>query len=396
MPIARKIESSMTNASWIRRMFEEGGRLKARYGEDQVFDYTLGNPILPPPGAVKAVLEELVESDDPGLHRYMNNAGLPEVRAAIASYLASTVGLPFEGRHVIMTVGAAGGLNVFLKAVLDPGDEVIIVAPYFVEYLFYIDNHGGRAVRVDADPDTFDLDVPAIERAITPRTRALVICTPNNPTGVVYPDSTLSALGRMLEGKSAELETTIYLVSDEPYRKIVFDAELAPSHLAHYADSVLVTSHSKDLALPGERIGYVAVHPGCRDADLLLNAMTFTNRTLGFVNAPAMFQRVAGACQRASVDVSWYRTKRDLLFDGLTAIGYRMVRPGGAFYLFPRSPIPDDQAFVKMALEERLLLVPGTGFGTPGHFRIAYCTVTDETIQRSIPVFEKVFSRATA
>jgi aspartate aminotransferase len=395
MSISQKIAGFMSQASWIRKMFEEGGRLKALHGEDAVFDYTLGNPLPPPPAAVKDKLRELASSDDPDMHRYMNNAGYPEVRESVAGYLRATLGVPFEGRHVMMTVGAAGAMNAFLKAILDPGDEVIIVAPYFVEYLFYIDNHGGKAVKVDAAED-FDLDVEAIDRAITSRTKAVIICTPNNPTGVVYPDATLAALGRTLEERGRALGRAIYLVSDEPYRKIVFDTERAPSHLVHTPHSLLITSHSKDLALPGERIGYVAVNPGAEAADELMDAMTFTNRTLGFVNAPALWQRVAGACQDASVDVEWYRGKRDLLYDGLTSIGYSMVKPGGAFYLFPRSPLPDDQAFVRMALDENLLLVPGSGFGTPGHFRIAYCTVSEETIRRSMEVFEKVYRRAAS
>jgi aspartate aminotransferase len=389
MTISKKIEGFMTKASWIRRMFEEGNKLKARFGEDSVFDFTLGNPLPSPPEQVISTLKRIAGSDDPDLHRYMNNAGYSEVRASIAGYLSGQVGLPFGTRHVLMTVGAAGAMNVFLKAVLDPGDEVIIIAPYFVEYLFYIDNHGGTPVKVDA-ADDFDLDVDAIERAVTSSTKAVVICTPNNPTGVVYSDETLERLGRMLEEKERETGRVIYLVSDEPYRKILYDLERCPSHLNHYRDSILITSHSKDLALPGERIGYVTVHPEIEGVDQLVDAMTFTNRTLGFVNAPALWQRVAGVCQDASVDVEWYRQKRDLLYDGLTSIGYEMVKPGGAFYLFPRSPLEDDQAFARLALEERLLVVPGSGFGTPGHFRIAYCTVSEETIERALPVFEQV------
>ena len=393
MTISKKIEGFMTRASWTRRMFEEGNKLKARLGEENVFDFTLGNPLPLPPEQVVSTLKRIAGSDDPDLHRYMNNAGYSEVRASIAGYLSGQVGLPFGTRHVLMTVGAAGAMNVFLKAVLDPGDEVIIIAPYFVEYLFYIDNHGGQAVKVDAG-EGFDLDVDAIGRAVTPRTKVVVICTPNNPTGVVYSDGTLDSLGRLLEEKERETGRTIYLVSDEPYRKILYDLERCPSHLNHYRDSILITSHSKDLALPGERIGYVAVHPEIEGVDTLVDAMTFTNRTLGFVNAPALWQRVAGACQEASVDVEWYRQKRDLLYDRLTSMGYEMVKPGGAFYLFPRSPLPDDREFARLALEEQLLVVPGTGFGTPGYFRIAYCTVSEETIERALPVFERVRQRA--
>jgi aspartate aminotransferase len=393
MAISKKIESFMTRASFIRRMFEEGNRLKALHGEENVFDFTLGNPLPTPPAEVLDTLRRIVGSDDPNLHRYMNNAGYPEVRASIAGYLSNQFGLPFGTRHVLMTVGAAGAMNVFLKSVLDPGDEVIVIAPYFVEYLFYIDNHGGEAVKVNAGPD-FDLDVGAIDAAITARTKAVIICTPNNPTGVVYSDETLEALGRALEAGQKAHGHAIYLISDEPYRKILYTGAKCPSHLDHYANAVLITSHSKDLALPGERIGYIAVHPGLEDVDKLVDAMTFANRTLGFVNAPAIWQHVAGACQEASVDVEWYRRKRDMLHDGLTSIGYEMVKPDGAFYLFPRSPIEDDQAFGRIAMDERLLVVPGTGFGTPGYFRIAYCSVSDETIAKSLPVFEEAYRKA--
>jgi aspartate aminotransferase len=293
-----------------------------------------------------------------------------------------------------MTVGAAGAMNALLKAVLDPDDEVIIIAPYFVEYLFYVDNHGGRTVKVDAAED-FDLDVEAIAAAVTDRTKVVVICTPNNPTGVIYGEETLASLGRMLTAKQEEHGHGIYLVSDEPYRKIAFEGQKVPSHMNHYRNAVLATSHSKDLALPGERIGYLAVHPEAEDVDKLIDAMTFTNRTLGFVNAPAIWQHVAGACQEASVDIEWYQRKRDVLYEALTAMGYEMIKPGGAFYLFPRSPIADDQAFGRMAMEENLLVVPGTGFGTSGYFRIAYCAISDEMIERSLPVFEKVFEKAS-
>jgi aspartate aminotransferase len=393
MAISKKIEGFMTKASFIRRMFEEGNRLKALHGEESVFDFTLGNPMPSPPTSVLETVRRIVGSDDTTLHRYMNNAGYPEVRASIAGYLTSLFELPFGVRHIIMTVGAAGAMNVVLKSILDPDDEVIIIAPFFVEYLFYIDNHGGKTVIVRA-ADDFDLDVPAIAEAVTPRTKAVIICTPNNPTGVVYSDDTLDALGRMLEGKEQEHGRSIYLISDEPYRKIVYDLQKVPTHMHHYRDSFFITSHSKDLALPGERIGYLAVHPEMDGIDKIVDAMTFANRTLGFVNAPAIWQHVAGACQEASVDVEWYRRKRDVLYDGLTAMGYEMVKPEGAFYLFPRSPIEDDQAFGRLALEEKLLVVPGSGFGTPGYFRIAYCSVSDETIERSLPVFEKVLEEA--
>jgi aspartate aminotransferase len=383
MPISKKIADAMTRSSWIRRMFEEGEKLRAE-GKGPVHDFSLGNPDLEPPEAFRRRLQELVNAPQPGMHRYMPNVGYPSTRQAVAQRLGHEFGLPFTKEHVVMTVGAGGGLNVVLKSILDPGDEVLVLSPYFVEYLFYADNHGGTVVKVPAAAN-FDIDVPAIAAAITPRTKALIINSPNNPTGVVYPAETLARLGQVLREKSAALGTTIFVVSDEPYRRLVYDLEHCPSIIEHYANSVLVMSHSKDLGLPGERIGYAAIHPKAAEADRLFAAMAFTNRTLGYVNAPALMQRAVEALQEVAVDVSVYRRRRDRIARALGAAGYEMVVPGGAFYFFPRAPGGDDIAFCRAMAQRRVLLVPGTGFGTPGYFRLSY-SVPDETIDAALPI----------
>jgi aspartate aminotransferase len=373
--ISRKVTQSMQAASWIRRMFEEGARLKERHGADQVFDFSL----------VSAA-----GTREPGAHRYMPNAGYPAVRDAVAAYLGQATGLPFEGRNVVMCVGAGGGLNVTLKALLDPGEEVVVLAPYFVEYRFYVDNHGGVPVVVQTD-DAFQPDLAALEAALTPRTKAVFVNSPNNPTGVVYPRRVLDELGELLRVASARHGRRIYLVTDEPYRHIAYGVEV-PWVFHSYQDTVLVTSHSKDLALPGERIGYVVPHPGLETLAQLVGALTFATRTLGFVNAPATQQRAVASLQGQTVDPALYRRKRDVLYPALVEAGYDVVEPHGAFYLFPRSPDPDDVAFARELQEERVLVVPGTGFDRPGHFRVSYC-VEDDVIERALPAFRRVAER---
>ena len=394
MAISKKINDFMSRGSWIRKMFEEGAQLKARYGAEKVFDYTLGNPILPPPREILDELKRLATDGPEKGHGYMANAGYEDVRGNIAKYFNDLYNLGFEARHIVMTTGAGGGMNVLLKSLLDPDSEVIIIAPFFVEYLFYIDNHGGKSVTVNADGD-FNLDVAAIEEKISEKTKAVIITSPNNPTGVVYPAETLERLGDMLYTKQKELGREIYLINDEPYRKILFDGIEFPSHILHYRNSILATSHSKDFSIPGERIGYVVVNPAITGCESLIDAMTFSNRVLGFVNAPAIWQKIAGACQYATVDIAWYQERRDAIYEGLKSIGYDVVKPQGAFYFFPRSPIPDDVAFTKRATELNLLLVPGQGFGTPGYFRIAYCTATMEMIERSMPLFKQLYEEFT-
>lgn len=385
MVLSDKIAAYLSNASWIRKMFEEGDRLRKIHGADKVYDFTLGNPSVEPPEKFRDELKKLALNPVPGMHRYMSNAGYPETRAAVAEVLAEQSGLPFNANHVVMTVGAGGGLNIVLKAILNPGDEVIALSPYFVEYGFYVDNHCG-VLKVVPTNDQFLPDLTAISEAIGPKTRAIIINSPNNPTGVVYPAEILTGLGDLLEQKSQEFGRPIFALSDEPYAKIVFEGTQVPSVFKHITNAILVTSHSKDLALPGERIGYVAVSPKINEVDRLVEGLVFCNRTLGFVNAPALMQRLVAGLQRESVDIAEYQEKRDLLYNHLTGLGFEMVKPQGAFYLFPKSPVADDVEFTRKALAHNILVVPGSGFGTPGYFRLAYC-IDKEIIERSFPAW---------
>jgi len=372
-------------------MFEEGARLKAEHGADKVFDFSLGNPNLPPPGKFAAVLKEIAADETVGTHSYMPNTGYPQVCKAVADFLSQDQNVALDAQDVIMTCGAAGGLNVVLKTILDPGDTVITPAPFFVEYNFYVDNHGGRLVTVPTRPD-FRLDIDGIAAAITEKTRAVLINSPNNPTGQVYDQSSLADLGTLLRQKSKTFGRTIYLLSDEPYRKIVYGNISVPSTFHCYDDSIVVTSYSKDLSIPGERMGFIAVNPKISSKDSLLAGMALANRILGFVNAPALMQRVVGQLQGIKVDVSHYAQKRDLLCEGLAACGYAFSVPPGAFYLFPQAPGGDDVAFVKELQQELILTVPGSGFGGPGHFRISYC-VDDDTITRAMPGFKRAIEK---
>lgn len=386
MAISKKIEKSITGASWIRKMFEEGERLRKIYGSEKVYDFTLGNPELEPPAAFKEALKEIALKPVPGMHRYMSNAGYPETRQAVAEVLADHTGLPFDQNNIVMTCGAGGALNVVLKSILDPGDEVIILSPFFVEYKFYIDNHGGISKEAPTNKD-FSLDLGAIRSAMSSRTKAIIVNSPNNPTGVVYDTASLKELGRLLEEIEGEFGNQIFVISDEPYAKIIYDGLSLPSIFKCVKNSVVVTSHSKDLALPGERIGYIAFSPQIENAGLLMDALVFCNRTLGFVNAPALMQRLVAGLQHESVDIAGYQEKRDILYNNLTALGFRMVKPQGAFYLFPESPLPDDVEFVMAAQKHNILLVPGSGFGAPGYFRIAYC-IDKKIILNSLPAFK--------
>lgn len=388
MAIAQRVRHHMQAASWIRAMFEEGIQLKQQYGADQVYDFSLGNPVLEPPPQFYEALHQLVTQRQPGRHRYMPNTGYPETRAAIAAQLVRETGVAFTAQHIVMVVGAAGGLNVVMKTLLDPGDEVMIFAPYFVEYHFYAENHQGVTKVVPTDAH-FNLDLSAIAQALSPRTKMVLMNSPNNPSGVVYPAATIQALGALLHQKQAEFGTQIYLVSDEPYKKLLYDDLVYPEVYPHYANSLVVTSHAKDLALPGERIGYIATNPACADVTELQDGLSFANRTLGFVNAPALMQHVITQLQGVTIDMGQYIRKRALLCDNLAAMGYQFVQPQGGFYVFPRAPIADDVAFVKALVQRRILTVPGSGFGTPGYFRIAYC-VEDATIERALEGFAAV------
>lgn len=372
MSISHHIRQAMEQGSWIRRMFEAGIALKAQYGADKVFDLSLGNPIMEPPEEFNAELRRLAANPAPGMHRYMPNAGYPETRAAVAATLRGETGLPFAGGDIVMSCGAAGAINVVLGATLNPGDEVIILAPYFGEYVYYVANHNGQAVIAPTTAD-FRLDLAAIAAAITPRTRGLIINSPNNPSGVVYTAGEIKELAELLRRKQSELNREIYIISDEPYRRLIYDGLTYPQIFPHYDRTIVVNSHAKDLGLPGERIGYIAVHPDYPGKGELVDGLIFCTRTLGFVNAPALMQHLIRALQDASVDVAEYQRKRDFLYAGLTELGYAVVKPQGAFYLFPRSPLADDAAFVDALQEWQVLAVPGRGFGVPGHFRLSYC-----------------------
>jgi aspartate aminotransferase len=318
----------------------------------------------------------------------MSNAGFVETREAVAGYLSNLNSLSSGPEDIVMTVGAAGALNVVLKAILNPGDEVIIPAPYFVEYNFYIDNYGGIPKTVNTNPD-FSLDLLAIEKAISPNTKAVLINSPNNPTGRVYGKDELAQVGQLLTQYSQRYGRPIYLISDEPYRKIIYDGLICPSIFDAYRESFLVTSFSKDLSLAGERIGYIAVHPLIADKGIIIEGLILCNRILGFVNAPALMQRLIPFVLEDSVDITLYKRKRDVLCKGLEAAGYTFTMPGGTFYLFPKTPIPDDVEFVRALQEENILTVPGSGFGGPGYFRIAYC-VEDKTIEGALSGFARV------
>lgn len=391
MTISTKIKGAIEKSSFIRKMFEEGTRLKAQHGADKVYDFSLGNPYLAPPAAFKETLIKVAQSSGEGVHSYMPNTGYPFVRAAVAKFVSGQQEVTLDENDIVMTCGAAGGLNVVLKTLLDPGDEVICPAPYFVEYNFYADNHGGVVRTVKTNPD-FTLNLAAIEAAICPKTKALLINTPNNPTGQVYDKASLDALGEMLAQKSREIGHPIVLISDEPYRKITYDGITVPSIMTSYTNSLVVTSYSKDISIPGERIGYIAVHPDFEGKGTFLSGMALCNRILGYVNAPAIMQRVVAEIQGIAVDMSPYEKNRQLLVDGLTAAGYEFTAPKGAFYLFPKSPIADDVAFVSELQKELILVVPGTGFAGPGHFRISFC-VNERTITEALPGFEKVMKK---
>jgi len=391
MTLSKNIETILGKASWIRKMFEEGARLKAEHGADKVFDFSLGNPNVPPPAAFRATLAHIVSGLQGNDHGYMPNTGYPDTCSAVAAQISGDQGVALDGKDIIMTCGAAGGLNIILKAVLNPGEEVLTPTPCFVEYGFYAGNHGGVLKTVPTRED-FSLDLTAIEQAITAKTRVVLINSPNNPTGQIYSESDLKRLGEVLKRKSEEYGAVIYLVADEPYRKIVYDDVAVPGVFPCYRESIVASSYSKEISIPGERLGFVALHPQAQHHDSLYAGMALANRILGFVNAPALMQRVVAALKDAAVDVSAYARKRALLCDGLAACGYDFVTPPGAFYLFPKAPGGDDVAFARTLQEELILAVPGSGFFGPGHFRLAFC-VDDDTIINAMPGFKRAMER---
>ncbi|MEC7887513.1 MAG: pyridoxal phosphate-dependent aminotransferase [SAR324 cluster bacterium] len=388
MSISPSIRESMEKGSWIRQMFEAGARLKAEHGVENVFDFSLGNPILEPPQQVHEQLRLLLENPEPGMHRYMPNAGFEETREFIAGVMRDETGHPFGCEDVVMCVGAGGGLNVVFKALLEAGDEVLALTPYFVEYGAYVQNHGGRLILAETTAE-FQPDLDSIEASLSEQTKILIINSPNNPTGAVYSQQTLDELAQLLLRKEKEYGHPIYLVSDDIYRYLVFDGLTNSNVFLSYPNSILVNSHSKDLGLAGERIGYIAVHPDAVEGGELRQALVLCNRILGFVNAPAMMQKILPLLGNARVDISVYEKSRDKIFSMISELGFESIKPQGAFYIFPKSPDPDDVAFVKRAQQEKILLVPGVGFGGPGHFRISLCC-SAETIENSRPGFKRL------
>ncbi len=387
MTVAKKIEVSMKGSSWIRKMFEEGRKLKEKHGEKNVFDFSLGNPNLPPPDEFTVTLRETAVQYDCTMYSENHQ----HVRQAVAAYLCEEQAVAVTADEVMMTFGAAGALNVILKTLIDPGDEVILTKPVFVDYQVYVDNHDGISRVVDCRPD-FQLDLDAISSAINEKTKAMIINSPNNPSGQIYSEKNLNALGELLASRAKSFGRTIYLLSDEPYRKIVFDNHSVPSIFKAYPESIIATSYSKDLSIPGERIGFAAINPAATFKKEVMAGMKLASKILGFVNAPAIMQRVISKLQGVNVDIDAYARKRKLLCDGLGDAGYEFFEPLGAFYLFPKSPIEDDVAFVQELQKELILTVPGRGFLYPGYFRIAFC-VDDDTIVNSMPGFKRVMER---
>ncbi|MCY6957312.1 pyridoxal phosphate-dependent aminotransferase [Clostridium brassicae] len=386
---SKKITNNLKRSSWIRAMFEEGVKLAEKCGADKVYDYSLGNPYAEPPKEVEEALKKYILSDEKGIHKYMNNAGFVDTREKVARHLEKESGISLSNENVVMTVGAAGGLNVVLKSLLNDGDEVIVFAPYFVEYNFYVDNHGGKIVVVPPDVSNFEPDLNKFEKSITPRTKAIIINTPNNPTGVIYSQEKLEKINDIIKRKEKLYGTTIFVISDEPYSEIIYDGLKLPSILNIFHNSIIVNSFSKSLGLAGERIGYIVASSRIKDVKVFIEALSFCNRTLGFVNAPALFQKVVGDSLNSKVDIEEYKKRRDFLYENLTRIGFECIKPQGAFYLFPKALIEDDVEFAKRALKYNLLIVPGSGFECPGYFRLSYCVKWD-TIENSIQAFEKL------
>lgn len=389
--IAEKMKHMVANSSAIRAMFEEGNRLAGIYGAENVFDFSLGNPNVPAPEAVKKAIFELLEGSDPVvLHGYTNsNSGYADVREAVAASLNDRFGTSFEGKNIVMTVGAAGGLNVILKSLINPGDEVIVFAPYFGEYRSYTSNYDGMLVEISPDTDTFQPKLNEFEQKITPKTKAVIVNTPNNPTGVVYSEETIQKMAAIMEAKQKEYGTEIYLISDEPYRELVYDGVEVPYLTKYYANTVVGYSYSKSLSLPGERIGYLVIPDEVADSEDLRSAANVATRILGFVNAPTLQQKVVAKCLNEKTDISYYDRNRETLYDGLRDCGFECIKPEGAFYLFVKSPVEDEKAFCEAGKKYNILMVPGSSFACPGYVRLAYC-VSYETIVNALPKFKEL------
>lgn len=389
--ISKKMENMVANSSAIRAMFEEGNRLANLYGKENVFDFSLGNPNVPAPESVKqAILDILREEEPVALHGYTNsNAGYEDVRQAVAASLNQRFGTTFAAKNITMSVGAAGGLNVILKSLLNPGDEVIVFAPYFGEYRSYTDNYDGVLVEISPKAVDFQPKLNEFEEKITPKTKAVIVNTPNNPTGVVYSEETIKKMAAVLEAKQQEYGTDIYLISDEPYRELAYDGVEVPYLTKYYANTIVGYSYSKSLSLPGERIGYLVIPDEAADSEALIGAANVATRILGFVNAPTLQQKIVKYCLDEKTDLSFYNRNREALYHGLKELGFECIKPEGAFYLFVKSPVEDEKAFCAAAKKYNILIVPGSSFGCPGYVRLAYC-VAYETIVNSLPKFAEL------
>ncbi len=391
--ISKKMVGLVKGSSVIRAMFEEGKQMAKKFGAENVFDFSLGNPNVPAPKAVNENIKKIVDSENPVvLHGYMSNTGYEDVREAIAQSLNSRFDTAFSAKNIIMTVGAAGGLNVALKSILDPGDEVMVIAPYFGEYKNYVSNFDGVLVAVNPNPPTFEPDYKDFEAKISTKTKAVIINNPNNPTGVIYKKEWIEKLAAILDKKQKELDTCIYLISDEPYRELVFKDVEVPYLTKYYKNTIVGYSYSKSLSLPGERIGYLVVPSEADSFDDLVSAMGVATRILGFVNAPSLQQKLIKESLNEKTDIEAYNKNRIKLYEGLKELGFECVEPEGAFYLFMKAPIDDDMEFVKVAKEYNILMVPASSFGVKGYVRIAYC-VAYSTIERSLPQFAKLAKR---
>jgi aspartate aminotransferase len=394
MAIAKGIKEAISGSSMIRKMFEEGMRLKAQYGADKVFDFSIGNPDLEPPPEFHAAFLAMAQADAPGSHAYMPNAGYPETRAAMAAKASREHGLAFPSDNVVMVVGAASGLNVVFKTLLNPGDEILVQRPYFMEYRAYAANHGGVLKTVDP-AEGFNLNVEGFAAALGPRTAAVLVNSPNNPTGRMYPEQDIRRLAEVLEAYGRKSGRRIYLVVDEPYRDIAYGGKVTPPIAKHYKDSIIVNSFSKSLSLPGERIGYIAVAPDCEDAKDMMAGLIMCNRVLGSVNAPALMQRLVEKLADVKMDMGRYERRRDAISAGMRASGYEFAQPDGAFYLFCKSPVADDRSFCDFLKQYNILTVPGSAFDCPGWFRMSYA-VPEKTIENAIPVFKRALEEFKA
>jgi len=388
--ISKKMKQAVQDSSVIRAMFEEGKKRKELYGAENVFDFSLGNPNTPPPKEINRIISDILQNEDPTfVHGYMNNAGYEDVREAIAASINRKFGTAYGARNILMTTGAAGGLNVILKTLLDPEDEVIAFAPYFVEYRSYTENYEGRLVVVPPNTADFQPDLKKFGELITSRTKAVIVNSPNNPTGVVYSEDTIKKMAEILRKAQKEFGTSIYLISDEPYRELVYDGVVAPYIPLYYENTIVAYSYSKSLSLPGERIGYLVIPDEAADYEDVVNGAVIANRILGYVNAPSLMQRVVAQCLDMEADVEGYNRNREALYNGLVEAGYECVKPQGAFYLFVKSPLESDKDFCELAKKYNLLLVPGSAFACPGYVRIAYC-VSYDTVVASLPRFKEL------